>query len=101
MELGVQVVWWLGLAGAAFALVTIGVLARLVLKLLIEITHLAVRAQESAGKVSANLGAVARLAALDGPASDLRKAASLLSAAAGCIDQKLEILTDFPTRSDG
>lgn len=101
MEMAVQVVWWIGLAGTAFALAAVAMLARLVLKSLMDITGLAIRAQESAQQVAVNLQGVARLAGLEGPAGELRKAASVLSAVAGCIDQKLEILTDFPTGANG
>lgn len=90
METWIQVIAWIGLAGAlALTVVALKLLA-LVLNALRHIRELANIIAASAGGLSRNLVATDRLRGIDEPAAALGRAGSRLGSAAGGLGERLE-----------
>jgi hypothetical protein len=90
METAIQVVWWIGLAGALILTLVILKEVALVIRALKDIHQLAELTREAAQGVSNNMAAASRLASLGDSAHELRETLGTLASAAATLEQKLD-----------
>lgn len=90
MDTAIQVVWWIGLAGALVATVVILKQVVVILWVLRGIHRLAERIRGAAEGVARNVAAAPRLAGTGDPAHELRDAVHALAVAAGSMDRRLK-----------
>jgi hypothetical protein len=97
MKTSIQVVWSIGLGGALVATLAILKVVTLVLGALKDIHRLVEITREAAQGLTANAGAVSKLANVDGPANGLRDGTGALASAAQSVEHKLDALAEEPT----
>lgn len=92
METAIQVIWWIGLAGALVATLVILKQVSLMLRVLRDIHHLAKFTRDASRGIAGNLQAVPRLGGAAEPAFALRDAIQALARTAGALDRRLAAL---------
>ena len=97
MSRSVQVVWWVGLAGALLATLVILKAVALVLRALRDIHSLAAITRDAARGIARNLEPISSLPTLGEPARQLREAARTIAAAATSLERKAGALVAAPS----
>ena len=93
MEIIIQVIWWIGLAGAVLLTLPILLSVVLVVRTLRDIAHLGERIEESAQGMAKNLEVGAELEALRPPAGSVRTQAEQLAGTVAGLAQRLAPIT--------
>lgn len=101
METAIQVVWWIGLAGALTATAVILKEVALIVRELRAIHKLAEITREAARGLADGVAAAPRLRGLDDPARSLSQAADALRAAAESVEQRLDALAGGSAPREG
>ncbi len=90
--MGVEAVWWVGLAGAAVAGLVVLKLMLTLRRILVHSLVLARMTRDAARSIVANMRAVSELAAVDGSSRELRDGIRELAAALAALEGSVERL---------
>ena len=85
----IQIVWWIGLAGALVLTLAILKEVALVLRALLNIRQLAEVTREAAGGIVENLRAIAKLPGLAPPLEKVGRQSAVLAETAASIERKI------------
>jgi hypothetical protein len=85
----IEVVWWVGLAGALVATLVVLKQVALVLRALHDIHELAVMTRDAAHGIARNVAPIGGLDAIAAPAQELDRQTQALAATAAAIETKL------------
>lgn len=95
----IEIIWWIGLAGALVATLAILKQVALVLRALQDIHKLAAMTRESADGIARNVAPISGLGAIAPPAEALDRETQTLAATAAAIQSKLSGLVPQAQRS--
>ena len=85
----IEIVWWVGLAGALVATLVVLKQVALVLRALRDIHDLAVMTRDAANGIARNVAPIGGLDAIGAPAQELDRQTQALAATAAAIETKL------------
>jgi len=93
MDRTIQVIWWIGLAGALMATLAVLLEVMLVLRALSSIDRFARTTREAARGIARNVEVISGLTALNEPVHNLAEGTGALGSAATALASRLEVLS--------
>ncbi len=96
MDRTIQVIWWIGLAGALMATLAVLLEVMLVLRALSSIDRFARTTREAARGIARNVEVISGLTALNEPVHSLAEGTGALGSAAAALASRLEALSGAP-----